>query len=68
MGFKKLVVALVLSQVQPLLHPVLTVLSRQKDDLRITPEFVEVAGSNGLLVIYPDGTLLHDEKSVTLTP
>ncbi|WP_193016308.1 DUF2884 family protein [Proteus sp. FME41] len=39
-----------------------------KDDLRITPEFVEVAGANGLMVIYPDGTLLQNEKSATLTP
>lgn len=39
-----------------------------KDDLRITPEFVEVAGATGLMVIYPDGTLLRDEKSVVLTP
>ncbi|WP_286146132.1 YggN family protein [Shigella sp. FC1967] len=33
-----------------------------KDDLRITPEFVEVAGSQGLMVIYPDGTLFQNEK------
>lgn len=39
-----------------------------KDDLRITSEFVEVAGSQGLMVIYPNGTLLQNEKSATLTP
>lgn len=39
-----------------------------KDDLRITSEFVEVAGSHGLMVIYPDGTLFQNEKSATLTP
>lgn len=33
-----------------------------KDDLRITPEFVEVAGSQGLMVIYPDGTLFQMKK------
>lgn len=68
MGFKKLVVALVFVASSATAAPSFDCAVTPKDDLRITPEFVEVADSNGLLVIYPDGTLLRDEKSVTLTP
>lgn len=68
MGFKKLVVALGFVASSATAAPSFDCAVTPKDDLRITPEFVEVAGSNGLLVIYPDGTLLRDEKSVTLTP
>lgn len=68
MGFKKIAVGLIFIASSATAAPSFNCAITPKDDLRITPEFVEVAGSNGLLVIYPDGTLLKDEKSVTLTP
>ncbi|HCH51795.1 MAG TPA: DUF2884 domain-containing protein [Proteus sp.] len=67
MGFKKLVVALTFVATSATAAPSFDCAVTPKDDLRITPEFVEVAGSSGLLVIYPDGTLLQNEKSKTLT-
>ena len=60
MGFKKLVVALVLSSFSHCCA-VLTVLSRQKMIYVLHLNLLE-GHSNGLLVIYPDGTLLRDEK------
>lgn len=68
MSFKKMAVALIFVASSATAAPSFDCAVVPKDDLRITPEFVEVAGSNGLMVIYPDGTLLQNEKSVALTP